>query len=161
MASIYLAIKIHSPKKVTINSIASTGNGLITAKHIEAMELSIMQGLQWHLFSPTSATFIENLYPLLAKHLDHRGSDMADSLEFVRFLTNLSVCAYPFVSAKLSSIAVAAVLYSLEYFESSVRLQGPLRTLLEGLGVDSRAEEVRACGMLLWRVHQLAIPNVE
>ncbi len=124
MASIYLVNKIHSPNKVTIDSISSTGNGLITAKHIEAMELSIMQGLQWHLFQSTSATFIENLYPLLAPHLDYCGSNMADSLVFVRFLTELSVCEYPFMSAKPSSIIIAAVLYSLEYFGSSTQVRG-------------------------------------
>ena len=43
MTCIYLAIKIHSPTKVDMESILSTGHGLITAQHIEAMELSIMK----------------------------------------------------------------------------------------------------------------------
>ena len=50
MASIYLAIKVHSKKKVSISSIASTGNGIITVDQIEAMEYSIMNDcLDWHI----------------------------------------------------------------------------------------------------------------
>mmetsp|Transcript_26585 Transcript_26585/g.50405 ORF Transcript_26585/g.50405 Transcript_26585/m.50405 type:complete len:158 (+) Transcript_26585:101-574(+) len=154
MASIYLAIKIHSPKKVTIRSIASTGNGLITTRHMEAMELSIMKSLDWHLHPPTAVAFLENFYPLLAK-----GDEMADCLEFSRFLSELSACAYPFVSAKPSSIAVAAILYSLEYFGQHHSEVSCCRKLMEELGLDVGAEEVEACGALLNKVHRLAMPN--
>ena len=151
MASIYLAIKIHSPKKATIRAIASTGNGLITRHHMEAMELSIMKSLDWRLHPPTTVAFLENVYSLLANQDD----EMADCLEFSRFLSELSVCAYPFVSAKPSSIAVAAILYSLEYFGQHSKVSC-CRTLMEDLGLDVRAEEVQMCGTLLRKVHRLA-----
>mmetsp|Transcript_14313 Transcript_14313/g.23270 ORF Transcript_14313/g.23270 Transcript_14313/m.23270 type:complete len:158 (+) Transcript_14313:60-533(+) len=154
MASIYLAIKIHSPQKVTIRSITSTGNDLITTRHIEAMELSIMKSLDWHLHPPTTVAFLENYFPLLEKEDD----EMTDCLEFSRFLSELSVCAYPFVSAKPSSIAVAAMLYSLEYFGQHSKVSC-CRKLMEELGVDVRSDEVEACGALLNKVHRLAMPN--
>ncbi|KAL7536937.1 hypothetical protein ACHAXR_007492 [Thalassiosira sp. AJA248-18] len=164
MASIYLAIKIHSPKKVAILSIASTGNGLITVKHIEAMELAIMKGLNWHLFPPTSNAFIENFFPLISRdcqmngfnNMDHK---VADSLELARFLSELSVCAYPFVSVKPSSIAIAAIWYSFEYFGLPESTRKAFQSLANGLSLDVYAPEVQACGKLLRRVYQLAVPN--
>mmetsp|Transcript_7015 Transcript_7015/g.12288 ORF Transcript_7015/g.12288 Transcript_7015/m.12288 type:complete len:202 (-) Transcript_7015:348-953(-) len=71
MTSIYLAIKINSPKKMTPRSIASAVNGLISAKHIEEMELSIMKCLSWHLYPPTSVAFIENFFPLISRNCNN------------------------------------------------------------------------------------------
>ena len=158
MASIYLAIKIHSPKKVTVHSIASTGNGLITARHIEAMELSIMKCLDWHLFPPTAAAYIENLFPLLPNE-DQTPKTAADALEFARFLAELSVCAYPFVSAKPSSVALAAMLYSFEYYGHPKGARAALQTLARDASLDLSEPEIEACGRLLRRVYRLAMPN--
>ena len=183
MSSIYLAIKIHSTKKVTIQSIASTGNGSIATKHIEAMELSIMKSLNWHLFPPTSVAFIENILPLILstsseeeckegctikghasplspQELNETGTNTTqytESLEFSRFLAELSVCAYPFVSVKPSSIALAAVLYSFELcgLDSSVR-ESLYSLANDELGLDLDSSEVVSCGALLRRVYQHA-----
>ena len=82
-------------------------NGLITVRHIKAMELSIMKSLRWFLSPPTAVAFIENLFPLILNTDivcggggggDSSASAKAvQSLEFAIFLTELSVCAYPFV----------------------------------------------------------------
>lgn len=167
MASIYLAIKIHSSKKVTIHSIASTGNGLITTKHIEAMELSIMKCLNWHLFPPTVVGYIENFFPLISRSCDNKKSNkhkVADSLEFSRFLAELSVCAYPFVSAKPSSIAVAAILYSLEYFGLDPAVHKSFQQLANDvLALEDACNdpEVLDCGRLLRKVYALAMPECD
>lgn len=164
MVCIYLAIKIHSPKKISIDSIVSTGNGLITAQHIEAMELSIMKCLNWHLFPPTANAFIENVFPILAPLSgdDDGRKAVADALEFSRFLAELSVCAYPFACARPSSVALAAVLYSLEVCEMPLRegeedRVAALHQLVQG--TEACAPEVEACGRLLRRVYQLAQPG--
>lgn len=174
MSSIYLAIKIHSPKKVTMRSIASTGNGLITVKHIEAMELSIIKTLNWHLLPPTCVSFIENFYPLLSSaspttttssnHYHHHPSNsfsdvrMVESLELSRFLAELSVCAYPFVSVKQSSIAIAAILYSMEYFGLPEQVRMAFLSSAADASLDVNTPEVEACGKLLRRVYTLAMP---
>ena len=142
MASIYLSIKIHSSSsssslrtKVTSRSIASTcnnngddiGDGVrITARHIESMEMSIMNCLDWRLHPPTSVAFVENLIPLVmiappllvkgggAEDDNHLAVNVDSVLEFSRFLVELSMCAYPFVTARPSSVALAAVLCGLK-----------------------------------------------
>lgn len=174
MASLYLAIKLHSTKKISIRAIASTGNGTVTVGHIEAMELSIMRRLDWHLFPPTSVSFIENFYPLIHEG-DHDGGRrrghchyfagsgrglIEDSLEFSRFLAELSVCSYPSVSAHPSSIAIAAILLSFEYFGVPHETRDAFRRSVAGLGMDVYADspEVDACDGLLRRVYALAMP---
>ena len=91
-----------------LESFASLGNGQVRPSHIEEMELRLMRRLDWRLFPPTPAAFIEDLFPLVAS--GSRGAAMADGYEFSRFLAELSVCAYPFVSARPSSVAVIAAL---------------------------------------------------
>ncbi|KAL7540737.1 hypothetical protein ACHAWF_006773 [Thalassiosira exigua] len=168
MASIYLAIKIHSPKKVTVRSIASTGNGLVSARHIESMELAIMRALDWHLHPPTTVAFLENIFPLIAQGTDlddhsdqgqrvRRG--LEESLEFSRFLSELSVCAYPFVSADPSSVALAAASFSLEYFDLPPSTKEALRSAARSASLDARSNEVEACGRLLRKVYRLAMPG--
>ena len=178
MASLYLAIKLHSTKKISIRAIASTGNGTVTVGHIEAMELSILRRLDWHLFPPTSVSFIENFYPLIHEGDDNGGSRrgdghgnghcfagsgrglIEDSLEFSRFLAELSVCSYPSVSARPSSIAIAAILLSFEYFGVPHETRDAFRRSVAGLGMDVYADspEVEACDGPLRRVYALAMP---
>lgn len=154
-----------------MRSIASTGNGLITVKHIEAMELSIIKTLNWHLFPPTCVSFIENFYPLLSSaspttssnHYHHPSNSFSDmrlveSLEFSRFLAELSVCAYPFVSVKPSSIAIAAILYSMEYFGQPEQVRMVFQSSAADASLDVNTPEVEACGKLLRRVYTLAMP---
>ena len=164
MASVYLAIKIHGHKKVTISSIASTGNGLITVKHIEAMELSIMNSLEWRLFPPTCVSFVENFYPLIAndccankKDVQHLQQAVSDSFELSRFLTELSVCAYPFITAKPSSIAIAAILYSFEHFGVPQDVRDAFTQTLwtYDLSLEVIAPEVEACKRVLRKVYDL------
>ncbi|KAL3811084.1 hypothetical protein ACHAXA_008061 [Cyclostephanos tholiformis] len=180
MASLYLAIKLHSPRKVSIRAIASTGNGAITIWHIEAMELSIMRRLDWHLFPPTSVAFIENFYPLIVSPpqrddynvdddvvvIEDRGSRswrgaIEDSLEFSRFLAELSVCSYPCVVMCPSSIAIASILLSFEYFGVPVETRDKFLSSVEGLAmsIDADSPEVEACVGLLRRMYALAMPS--
>ena len=165
MTSIYLAIKIHSPKKVPMHVISRKCNGLITVRHIKAMELSIMKSLRWFLSPPTAVAFIENLFPLILNTDivcggggggDSSASAKAvQSLEFAIFLTELSVCAYPFVPIRPSSIAIAAILYSMEIFGhaegSTEAFQVLLRDKTLALVVD--ALEVKAAGKLLCEMY--------
>jgi hypothetical protein len=118
MTSLYLVIKLHSRKKVAIR-IASTGNGAVTVRDIKAIELSIMRCLNWHLFPPTSVSFIENFYPIIVANPWNDGMGLLDdSFEFSLYLAELSVCSYPCVSAHPpSSVAIAAILLGFEYFD--------------------------------------------
>lgn len=161
MASIYLATKIHSPKKVTPYMIESMGNGLITSEHIVSIELSIMKCLDWHLHPPTPVAYIENFFPLIisrCRKID--GMATSDLSEFSRFLAELSVCAYSFAFVEPSTVALAAISYSLEYFGMPEEARDALRAVAnETCLLDMDAPEVEACGKLLRRMYVHAMPG--
>jgi len=175
MTSIYLAIKIHSQKKASIHMIASMCKGEVTVSQIETMELQIMKDLQWHLFPPTPMNFIDNLYPLLSaslsseitisssssrkrsRHYDDMERDLQDSLDLSTFLVELSVCAYPFIMAKPSSIAVAAMLYSFDHFDIPQDVRGYFKETYSQHDVDMT--EVETCCTLLGDLYEAAMPQ--
>ena len=162
MTCIHLAIKLHSPKKMSMQLIVSMGNGLVTTQHMEATELSIMKCLKWHLFPPTAMAFLRNLFPLLALPSD----DAAKALDFARYLVELSVCAYPLASVRPSSVALAAVRYSLEVCGCGTDVKGGRTTAaaLQGMvhgpaAPDGAGLEAETCGRMLQRLHRLALPD--
>ena len=171
MTSIYLAIKVHSTKKISIEAIASTGNGYITVAHIQAMELDLLQGLDWNLHPPTAVGFIENIFSILAAELGSStsgsdgtgaglcpslGGDSSGVLEFAKFLSELSVCAYPFVNARPSSVAIAALGYGFDYFALPPECKSTLRQILIRHDLDMKTDEVKECKKLLRRIYKLA-----
>lgn len=186
--SIYLAIKIHSPKKVHIAVICPSSNGRITKTNIEEMEISIMSSLRWCLYPPTPVSFLDNIFPLIMNvDIEHHDSDergdnndttlshhllvdpriAVQLLEFARFLIELSVCAYPFVPIRSSSIAIAAIMYSIEVHlchnddDDWILLREALHTLLHDTTlnlVTEYASEIRMAGKLLREVYLLSIP---
>lgn len=159
MTSIYLAIKIHSPKKVAINAIANAGSGLITARHIEAMEMSIMKCLDWHLLPPTPVAYVDNFFPILSASCSGDFAKVVDSFEFSRFLAELSVCEYPFLCAKPSSIAIAAILQSLDHFDFPSEAREAFQASVAEASLDEKAPEVKVCAKLLRHVYKLAMPD--
>jgi len=127
---------------------------------------------QWRLFPPTPASFVRSFLPLLSTNCGGPLDDNAaeDVTEFAKFLSELSVCAHPFASARPSSIAVAAVLLGFERLGHSEETREAFRAALASNEGDdgsdpatSRFEvdspEVRACGALLRRVYRLAVPE--
>ena len=153
---IYLAIKLHSPTRIGIHCIASMGRGSILPDHIVAMELSIVQSLEWHLHPATPLAFIDNSFPLLS------GNDRkSEAYEFARFLSELSVCAYPFVCVKPSSVAIAASLIAIEHFQLGTTTLETYRDLLKDLRLDMHASDVTKCCDLLRHLYELAVPSNE
>ena len=162
---IYLAIKLHSPKRVGIHCIASMGRGNIFPDHIAAMELSILQSLEWHLHPATPLAFIDNSFPLLTVGNDHDDNNSSNSkpeaYEFARFLSELSVCAYPFVCVKPSSVAIAASLIAIEHFQLGTKTLETYQGIIKDLGLDMYASDVTKCCDLLRHLYELAVPSNE
>ena len=147
MTSIYLAIKIHSTKKMSMQAIVSTGNGRVTAPQIERMELDIMQCLDWKLSPPTPLSFIANFVPLICVHLED-----AEVERICAFFAELSVCMYLFNFVKPSSIAIASILCGLE----SLHLPDPEKVVSDfkaavhkATGLDANARGVQCCKRIL------------
>eukprot|EP00586_Coscinodiscus_wailesii_P020388 CAMPEP_0172504634 /NCGR_PEP_ID=MMETSP1066-20121228/180438_1 /TAXON_ID=671091 /ORGANISM="Coscinodiscus wailesii, Strain CCMP2513" /LENGTH=295 /DNA_ID=CAMNT_0013280909 /DNA_START=69 /DNA_END=956 /DNA_ORIENTATION=- len=111
MTTLYMAIKLYEPRKIGINSFISLSRGHFTSNHIVAMEHLILQTLSWHVHPPTPVSFVNHLL-LLHPVKDTRLNDIS------RFLTELSVCDYFFVTRRPSSIALACILNAMEEVQS-------------------------------------------
>ena len=118
MTALYLAIKLFEPGKLKMSSLIDLSRGYFQAEHIVTMEDSMLQSLKWYVHPPTSFAFCRDLMRLVSGDITPRARH--DVTELARFLTELSVCDYWFVTKKPSSVALAAIINALE-------LQGPRR----------------------------------
>ena len=116
MTALYLAIKLYEPGKLRMASLIDLSRGYFVADHVSTMEESMLQSLKWRVHPPTPFSFVRDLMRLVSGDLNSRTRH--DVHELARFLTELSVCDYWFVTRKPSAMAMAAIINSLE-------LQGP------------------------------------
>lgn len=112
MTSLYLAIKLYEPGKIRMSSLIDLSRGYFLEDHIVTMEDSMLQTLGWHVHPPTSYSFVREMMPLLPLGMSPR--DRHDTNELARFLTELSVCDYWFVTKKPSSVGLASLINALE-----------------------------------------------
>merc|ERR1711862_696101 len=101
-------------------------------------------------------SFLDNIYPLLPSH---QGKALSSEYNFAKFLAELSVCAHPFVNAQSSSIAIAATLYSFEFFGLPICHDYALQGILGTYSSSVESREVKECGKLLRHIYKLAMPN--
>jgi hypothetical protein len=112
MTSLYLAIKVHSPKdkKMSIASIIHLSDGLLSKDQVLGMEHSIMKSLEWYLNPPTPATFVTVLYPLMKKLTDDEDT-MVEIKDLAIHLLELAVYdSYYFINKPPSLMAHAAIM---------------------------------------------------
>ncbi|KAL7436766.1 hypothetical protein ACHAXM_005312 [Skeletonema potamos] len=112
MTALYLAIKLFEPGKLRMSSLIELSRGYFLAEHIVAMEDSMLQALSWHVHPPTPFAFCRDLIKLVSADVNPRLRH--DISELARFLTELSVCDYYFVTRKPSSIAMASIINAME-----------------------------------------------
>jgi len=119
MTSLFLAVKLHEPSgKLRMSSVIELSRGNFMPEHIVAMEDAMLDSLKWHVHPPTPLAFCRDLMRLVSG--DVPSLVRHDINELTRFLTELSVCDYWFVTKRPSVIAFAAIVNAME-------LQGPER----------------------------------
>jgi hypothetical protein len=111
MTCMYLAVKLYEFKHIgipgscsTMDTIRKLSQGSYTLRQMEAMEMDIMQRLQWRLHPPTPQAFID-----LFVH-----SETSESCDVGNFLVELAAMDYFFVAYKPSEIATAALLNAMD-----------------------------------------------
>jgi len=141
VTSLYLAIKLHGETdtqgefhKVRIDAFVELGRGMFTIETLEAMELSILSMLHWHVNPPTVVSFVTSLLRLLPESCDDQPlhTTVASGLfEMARYLTELSVCVSSIsFYFKPSEIAFAVILCAIDALQESVPLSFGARTAL-------------------------------
>ena len=115
MTALYLAIKLYEPEtlqSLQISSLIELGHGYFHADHIEVMEVAMLQALTWRVRPPTPYAFCRELMQLVSSDITPRARK--EIAEMAKFLTELSVCNYYFVTRKPSSIALASIINAFE-----------------------------------------------
>lgn len=107
MTCLFLAIKLNETRPLSLPAFLSLSRGYFQAEHVLKMEHAILRALQWRMNPPIALVQAKHLMFVLPRHVQRK----SEILEITRFLTEITVCDYFFVSKKLSTVALAA-LYS-------------------------------------------------
>ncbi|KAL7465962.1 hypothetical protein ACHAXS_006267 [Conticribra weissflogii] len=147
MTSLYVAIKLYEPSKLRMSALIDLSRGYFAAEHIVSMEDSLLQALGWHVHPPTPFSFVRDLSQLLPPEI--AASIRHDASELARFLTELSVCDYYFVTRKHSSVAIAALINAIDInddLKSNPFVKSQFLNNLMNVGIDiSHDQEVADC----------------
>ena len=112
------------------------------------------RALSWRVHPPTSLGVVNQIIPIMI-HLGYDRRAIHDIVQYSRFLTELGVCDYFFVTRKASSIGLAAILVAMEQLDGQKYPNTTSHKLLEELrGVYpqelERIQEIKECkGRLL------------
>ncbi len=130
MTSLYLAVKVHSVKKLSIADIIHLSEGLLSYDQVLWMEQSIMKSLNWYLNPPTPATFVTVLYPLMEKLTDDE-DNMVKIKDRAIHLLELAVQydSYYFINKPPSLMAHAAIMAAMNIRAIPMETQKRLEAL--------------------------------
>ena len=118
--------------------------GKYTAADIASMELTVLDALSWKVNPPTSAEFCSQLIDSsFTESTPHVLNDLQDR---ARYLTELAVCDYFFVTHKASSVALASIMCALELTDNlDPRDKDRFTSIVAQIALDVSDEEVIQC----------------
>lgn len=115
--TLHLAVKLLYPCKLAeLGILSDLSRGEFDMHDVSKMESHILKTLSWNLHPPTSIAFASIFldYFFAAFTVPLSSADMDDVYDVSSFFCELAVCDYYFVTLPASSIALAAILNSLE-----------------------------------------------
>jgi hypothetical protein len=149
MTALYVAVKIHEPKVIPPELVATFSNGACTSRDIEAMEITLLRALKWRVHPPTSWDFVHKLMSLIP--LDLLTKDLRqNTVDLALLQTELAVADYECVTLRASIIAYSAIVNSLESFgldDSSLSEVGYI--LVQSLCIDCNGDNVLSVQSLM------------
>lgn len=113
MTSIYTAAKIHEPTALDPESVAMLSRGKFLRHEIEKMECKMLAGLRWLVNPPTATGFATQYLALISEHVID-SETRKRVLELAKYQIGLSLSEYELCLCRSSSVALAAVLNSLD-----------------------------------------------
>jgi hypothetical protein len=150
MTSLYMAIKLYEPSTLRMSSFIELSRGYFTVQHIIEMEETLLRDLQWYMHPPTALGFVKHILALFdLSRIECPSSTRHDIGELARFLCELSVCDYFFVTKKPSSYALAALQTAMDHIGTS-RLSPKIKaqflaSIRDVAGLDLCSAEVMEC----------------
>mmetsp|Transcript_1228 Transcript_1228/g.3050 ORF Transcript_1228/g.3050 Transcript_1228/m.3050 type:complete len:329 (-) Transcript_1228:84-1070(-) len=119
VTALYMSIKLNERISLGINDFAAMSHGSYSAKDIQDMEWSILQGLAWRVCPPTSLQVGHHILALMLSEIQERETSFKQGTgkflhEEVAFQIESSVRDYYFTTHRPSTIAIAAVFNVIE-----------------------------------------------
>ena len=114
MTALFLSVKIHEPSKLSMSSMIELSRGCFSVQQMVAMEVSLIRGLRWFLHPPTAHSYVQRFLLLVPISEMITANCLYEVLELSRFLVELSVIDYFFVTQRPSHIALAAIANAME-----------------------------------------------
>ena len=118
MAALYIAIKFNEQVEFGSDSLAAMSCGMHTAKDIKTMELTILKGLEWRIYGPTSSQMAYHILSLILSHINLGESTWGFILNEVGFQTEYALSDFYFSTQRPSTTALAAILNALDQVDS-------------------------------------------
>ena len=114
LTALYLAVKLFEHRKEFLSCLVHphVSRGQFTAEQVVAMEMELLECLEWYVHPPTPQTFYGDLMYFVYGDNAHRVDEIIYNV--ARFLTELAVGDHWFVIKKPASIAMASIANALE-----------------------------------------------
>lgn len=143
MTALYIATKLFEKGRLGVLRITELSRGYFTVENIAAMEEIMLQTLNWFVHPPTPMAFCRDLMRLTSGVITSP-KIRCEIHELVRYLTELSVCDYWFVTCKPSTIAIASFMCAFD-LQGCQRIDSRCKEdffqKIEGFGFDSVTNE--------------------
>jgi hypothetical protein len=140
MTALYSTVKIHEPEAMDPNLIASLSRGVFNTDQVEAMEVVMLNAVQWRMNPPTAIAFIHQFFDLIPSHLVSEESREA-VIELAKFQTELVVSDADFIAVNPSSVALGALMNAFDSLAMETKLQSHILSVLsEATKVDSQSQ---------------------
>lgn len=155
--TLHLAVKLLYPCKLAdLGILSDLSRGEFDMKDVCGMESHILHKLSWNLHPPTatafSALFLDHFFA--SRVVTISSADMDDIYDVSSFFSELAVCDYFFVLLRSSTVALAAILNSLE------GMFGPDNSLSTDIMMAAHAlqlgtpEDLAAARNRLWELYE-------
>ena len=152
MTCLYLAVKVHSSKKISISSIVSLSRGFFRLDQVVKMEMCIMKSLNWYLNPPTPSTFVDILHPMMLELTEDEDS-MAEIKDLAKYLLELSVCDGYFINKNPSLIAHAAITAAMNVLATPIKIQRKL----QALPTSASPPSIDECAGRLYNIYSVSM----
>lgn len=122
MTCLYIAVKLDQPRMLSLDTMAHLSRGTFTKEQMRAMEMDILNKLQWRVHPPTPYTFLSYFMQVMVSNSNScnngkatlAASGTSKIYEMARYFVELSVLDYYFVGKRASTVGIAALLNAVE-----------------------------------------------
>lgn len=155
MTCLYLAIKVHCTKKISVGAMCSLSRGSFRHDQVVKMERLVLQGLNWYLSPATPHLFLEVFFTAAAASSSQSMNDDTTILnevkETAQYLLELSVCDNFFTGKLPSSIARAAITAAMDIVARPIHVNIQLEELL----LDEDPIMIDKCSLRLCQIYNM------